>query len=80
MWTGATPASLWPRNRVQKWGRSSPTGCFARVQIDRRARRNLLFVGYLRERQGDRDGDGSGDLSVSCSLHLSVVQKSMEAF
>jgi hypothetical protein len=32
----------------------------------------------LRDRQGDRDGDGSGDLSVSCSLHLPVVQKSME--
>jgi len=34
-------ASLWARNRVQKWGRSSPARCFARVQIDRRAMRNL---------------------------------------
>jgi hypothetical protein len=40
-------ASLWPRNRVQEWGRSSPTRCFARVQIDRRAMRNLVFFGHL---------------------------------
>jgi hypothetical protein len=26
-WAGATHDSLWPRNRVQEWGRSSPTRC-----------------------------------------------------
>jgi hypothetical protein len=43
-WAGATHESLWPRNRVQKWGRSSPTQGFARVQIDRRAMRNLVYL------------------------------------
>ena len=57
-------ASLWPRNRVQKWGRSSPTRCFARVQIDRRAMRNLVFFGHLLDGQGDREGDAYRDLSV----------------
>src|SRR6266849_8307256 len=28
-WAGATHDSLWPRNRVQKWGRSSPTRCYS---------------------------------------------------
>ena len=46
-WAGATHESLWARNRVQKWGRSSPTRCFALVQIDRRAMRNLVFFGHL---------------------------------
>ena len=50
-WAGATHDSLWPRNRVPKWGRSSPTRCFARVQIDRRAMRNLLLFGHLFDRQ-----------------------------
>src|SRR5437870_10302869 len=27
VWAGATHESLWPRKRVQKWGRSSPTRC-----------------------------------------------------
>jgi hypothetical protein len=58
MWAGATQASLWARNRVPKWGRSSPSGCFARVQIDRRALCNLLSFGHLPNRQGEREGDG----------------------
>ena len=56
-WAGATHDSHWPRNRVRKWGRSSPTQGFARVQIDRRAMRNLLFLGQLLGRQGDSEGD-----------------------
>src|SRR5436853_7862211 len=35
VWAGATHDSLWPRNRVQKWGRSSPLRCFALVQNQR---------------------------------------------
>ncbi len=72
-------ASLWPRNRVQKWGRSSPTQGFARVQIDRRAMRNLLLLGHLLDRQGDREGDAYGDLCISCTLHLPALLKVMDA-
>jgi hypothetical protein len=79
MWAGATRTSLWPRNRVQKWGRSSPTRCFACVQIDRCATRNPVFLGHLRDRQGDREGDGYGDLCVSCNLHLPALLKVMDA-
>jgi hypothetical protein len=78
-WAGATHESLWPRNRVQKWGRSSPTQDFARVQIDRRAMRNLLFLGHLLDRQGDREGDAYGDLCLSCTLHLPALQVAIEA-
>src|SRR5437870_5438309 len=35
VWAGATHDPLWPRNRVQKWGRSSPLRCFALVQNQR---------------------------------------------
>jgi len=69
---------FWPRNRVQKWGRSSPTRCFARVQIGRRAMRNLLFLGHLLDRQGDREGDAYGDLCLSCTLHLPALQVAIE--
>jgi len=72
-------ASLWPRNRVQKWGRSSPTQGFARVQIDRRAMRNLLLLGHLLDRQGDREGDAYGDLCISCTLHLPALLKVMDS-
>jgi hypothetical protein len=52
----------------------SPTQGFARVQIDRRAMRNLLFFGHLLDRQGDREGDANGDLRLSCTLHLPALQ------
>ena len=58
MWAGATQASLWPRNRVQKWGRSSPTRCFARGQFDRTFIHKLFSFGHLLDRQGEREGDG----------------------
>src|ERR1700681_1953429 len=70
-WAGATHDSLWARNRVQKWGRSSPTRCFARGQIDRRVVRNRLSIWHLLDRQGDREGDGYGDLCLSCTRHPS---------
>src|SRR5713226_5312327 len=73
-WAGATHDSLWARNRVQKWGRSSPTRCFARVQIDRRAMRNRLSIWHLLDGQGDREGDGYGDLCLSCNRHLFALQ------
>jgi hypothetical protein len=68
-WAGATHESLWPRIRVQKWGRSSPTRCFARVQIDGRALRNLLCLGQFLDRQGDCEGVAYCDLGVSFTLH-----------
>jgi hypothetical protein len=52
----------------------SPTRGFANVQIDRRAMRNLLFLGHLLDRQGDREGDAYGDLCISCTLHLPALQ------
>jgi hypothetical protein len=69
-----------PRNRAQNWGRSSPTQGFARVQIDRRAVRNLLFLGHLLDRRGEREGDGSGDLCLSCTRHLPTLQRAVQRF
>ena len=36
--------------------------------------RNLLFLGHLLDRQGDREGDACGDLGLSCTLHLPVLR------
>ena len=50
-WAGATHESLWARNRVQKWGRSSPLRSFARAQIECRAARILSAPQYFRSPQ-----------------------------
>jgi len=73
-WAGATHESLWPRKRVRKWGRSSPTQGFASVQIDHRAMCNLLFLQHLFDRQDDREGDAYGDHRLSYTLHLRALQ------
>jgi hypothetical protein len=61
-----------------KVGSSSPTKGSARVQIDRRALRNLLFRGHLLDRRGEREGDGSGDLCLSCTRHLPAIQRAVQ--
>ena len=43
---------LWAAEGSQKWGRSSPTRCFARVQIDCRAMRNLYARTNFRSPSG----------------------------
>jgi hypothetical protein len=78
-WAGATPGINLATEPCAKVGRSSPTQGFARVQIDRRAMRNLLFLVYLVDRQGDREGDAYGDLCISCTLHLPALQVAIEA-
>ena len=70
---------FWPRASGKKWGLSSPTRCFARVQIDRRVMRNFLFLGYLLYLHGDREGDAYGDLGLSCTLHLPALPVAIEA-
>ncbi len=41
--------------------------------------RKLLFVGHLLDRQGDREGDGYGDLCLSCTRHPPTLQIAIEA-
>jgi hypothetical protein len=53
-WVGATATV----SVATKWGRSSPTRCFARVQIDRRTVWNLFSVRHLVHYPGDCEGDG----------------------
>ena len=56
----------------------SPTRCFARGQIDRRVVRNRLSIWHLLDRQGDREGDGYGDLCLSCTRHPFTLQIAVE--
>jgi hypothetical protein len=78
-WAGTTHDSLWTQNRVQKWGRSSPTERFARGQIGRCVIRNRLSAWHLLDRQGDREDDGYGDLCHSCTRHPFALQVAVEA-
>ena len=65
---------FWPRKRVKKWGRSSPTR--------RRSAGvpNFLCHRHMQDGQGEREGDGYGDLCLSCTLHLSALQKAGKSF
>ncbi len=71
---GLLATSIW-----RKVGSLQPITVFARVQIDRRATRNLLLLGHLLDRQSDREGDAYGDLCVSCTRHLPALQIAIEA-
>jgi hypothetical protein len=77
-WAGATPVVFWPQAFGKKWGRSSPTRCFARVQIDRFVRRKLFSLGHLLDRHGEREGDAQGDLCPSCTGHPFTQEETIE--
>ena len=47
-----------------------PNTGFARVQIDRRATRNLYAPNNFRSPEGERNGERDGDLSLSPTVHL----------
>jgi hypothetical protein len=55
---GATPRFFWAAKGSQKWGRSSPTRCLARVQIAHSVVGNFFSFGHLLDREGEREGDG----------------------
>lgn len=61
--------SLWPRHGAKKWGRSSPTRCFARGQIDSRAMRNPHAPNHFASPWGDSNGDAKGDLPCLFDSH-----------
>jgi len=68
------PGITLPTEPCTKVGSLQPNTMFARVQIDRRALRNLLFLERLPDRQGDYEGDANGDLCRSCIRHPSALQ------
>src|SRR6266481_2441258 len=76
---GSDPTNFLGGWKPKKWGRSSPTRCFARVQIGPCAMCNPLFLGHLLGRQSDREGDGYGDLCLSCTRHPPALQLAFEA-
>ena len=48
--------------------------CPHRVQIEPLVVRNLFSFGHLLDREGEREGDGQGDLCRSCARHLFAPQ------
>src|SRR6266478_1752623 len=80
VWSGATHDSLWPRNRVQKWGRSRPLQCITRVQTARRAVRNLYVPNNFASPLGDFNGHGDGYVCLSRTRHLSAPGKASKPF
>jgi len=41
--------------------------------------RNLLFLGQLPNREGDREGDGYGDLCLLCARYPATLQMAIDA-
>ena len=68
-WAGATPVVFWPQAFGQKWGRSSPTRCFARVQSDRSFSRKLFSLLPLL----DHPVNARVTRRVICVLHAPVT-------
>src|SRR6266481_1895620 len=79
-WAGATHDSLWPRNRVQKWGRFRPLQCITRVQTARHAVCNLYVPNNFASPLGDFNGDGDGYVCLSRTRHLSAPGKASKPF
>jgi hypothetical protein len=40
--------------------------------------RNFLLLGHLLARQGELEGDGYGDLCLSCTRHVPALQIAIE--
>ena len=73
------PQELFGRLKAQKVGFApAQPSVFPASKINRRAMRNLLFLGHLLGRQGDREGDAYGDLGISCTRHLPALQMAVE--
>jgi hypothetical protein len=62
-----------------KVGSLQPNTVPLRGHFSHSAVRNFLLLGHLLARQGDREGDGWGDLCLSCTRHLSALLKAVEA-
>jgi len=41
--------------------------------------RNLFAFGHLLDRAGEREGDGQGELCLSCTRHLPAPQIAIES-
>lgn len=49
-----------------------------RSHLDRSVVRNLVAFEHLLDRAGEREGDGQGDLCLSCIRHLPALQLAIE--
>ena len=72
--TAAKGTAPWAGATLVIMGRSRPSGCFACVQIECRAMRNLYAPNNFASPLGDASHHGQGDLCLSCTRHLSMPE------
>jgi len=74
-WLGwSDPSGLLATAQWQKVGSLQPNTQPFRGHLGHSLVRNFHSVGHLLDRQGEREGDGWGDLCLSCTRHLSTTQ------
>ena len=55
-------------------GSLQPNSVPFRGHMNRFVVRNLFAFGHLLDRVGEREGDGRGELCLSCTRHLAALQ------
>ena len=78
-WAGATHESLLGTEPCAKVGSLQPNSVPFRGHFAHSVVRNSLLLGHLLARQGEREGDGQGEQTLSCTVHLPALQIAIEA-
>jgi len=73
VWAGGTPR-FFRHEQVAKSGVLQPNSVPFRGHMNRFVVRNLFAFGHLLDRVGEREGDGRGELCLSCTRHLAALQ------
>jgi hypothetical protein len=68
------PCGLLATHKWQKVGSLQPNTQPFRGHLEHSVARNFRSTGHLLDRQGEREGDGQGDLCLSCTRHLCTTQ------
>ena len=68
------PRGFFATSKWRKVGSLQPNSEPLRVQIELSVVRNLFSFEHLLDRDSEREGDGQGELCLSCTRHLAALQ------
>src|SRR5260370_39507543 len=73
------PHELFGRMKAEKVGSLQPNSVPFRGHFAHSVVRNSLLLGHLLARQVEREGDGQGEQTLSCTVYLPALQIAIEA-